>query len=84
MQKPIYVTQPYLPLLEEFVPYLQQIWDNKILTNGGLFHQQLEAALCEYLGVKHIILLNNGTVAMVSDVQPRSDPLWLPPVDSYQ
>lgn len=69
MQKPIYVTQPYLPPLEEFVPYLQQIWDNKILTNGGPFHQQLEAALCEYLGVKHISLFTNGTIALVTALQ---------------
>ena len=46
MKKPIYVTHPYLPPLEEFIPYLQQIWDKKILTNGGPFHQQLEQALC--------------------------------------
>ena len=55
MKKPIYVTHPYLPPLEEFIPYLQQIWDKKILTNGGPFHQQLEQALCNYLGVKHIV-----------------------------
>ena len=40
--KPIYVTQPYLPPLEEFIPYLEQIWGSKILTNGGPFHKQLE------------------------------------------
>lgn len=32
---PIFVTQPFLPPLEEFIPYLQKIWDNKILTNNG-------------------------------------------------
>ena len=69
MKKPIYVTQPYLPPLEEFVPYLQQIWDNKILTNVGPFHQQLERALCEYLGVKHISLFTNGTIALVTALQ---------------
>lgn len=67
--KPIYVTQPYLPPLEEFVPYLQEIWDSKILTNGGPFHQQLEAALCEYLGVKHISLFTNATIALVTALQ---------------
>lgn len=30
MGKPIYVTQPYLPPLEEFIPYLQEIWDKKM------------------------------------------------------
>lgn len=67
--KQIYVTQPYLPPLEEFIPYLEQIWENKILTNNGPFHQQLEKALCEYLGVEHISLFTNGTIALVTALQ---------------
>ncbi|UVW29731.1 DegT/DnrJ/EryC1/StrS aminotransferase family protein [Massilia sp. H6] len=69
--KPIYVTQPYLPPLEEFHDYLRQIWDNKILTNGGPFHQQLEAALCDYLGVEHLALFSNGTIALVTALQAQ-------------
>lgn len=69
MKKNIYVTQPTLPPLEEFIPYLQKIWDNKILTNGGPFHQQLEKDMCEYLGVEHICLFTNGTVALVTALQ---------------
>jgi dTDP-4-amino-4,6-dideoxygalactose transaminase len=67
--KPIYVTQPYLPPLEEFIPYLEQIWDNKTLTNGGPMHQQLEKALCDYLGVEHVALFNNGTIALLTALQ---------------
>ncbi len=67
--KPIYVTQPFLPPLEEFLPYLNKIWDSKILTNGGVFHQQLEKSLCEYLGVEHISLFANGTLALVTALQ---------------
>lgn len=66
---PIYVTQPYLPPLEEFIPYLKEIWDNKILTNGGPFHQELEQALCKYLGVEHLSLFTNGTIALVTALQ---------------
>jgi dTDP-4-amino-4,6-dideoxygalactose transaminase len=65
----IYVTQPDLPPLEEFVPYLRKIWDSKILTNGGPFHDQLERALCDYLGVRHIALFTNGTIALVTALQ---------------
>ena len=68
-KKNIYVTQPALPPLNEFIPYLQQIWDNKILTNGGPFHQQLEKALCEYLSVEHICLFTNGTIALITALQ---------------
>ncbi len=67
--KPIYVTQPHLPPLEEFLPYLQQIWDKKVLTNGGPFHTELERALCDYLGVGHISLFTNGTIALVTALQ---------------
>lgn len=66
---PIYVTQPSLPPLEEFLPYLQQIWDSKVLTNGGPFHLQLEQALCEFLGVKYLSLFTNGTIGLVTALQ---------------
>lgn len=66
---PIYVTQPSLPPLEDFIPYLQEIWDGKILTNGGPFHQRLEQALCDYLGVNHLSLFSNGTIALVTALQ---------------
>lgn len=69
MKKTIFVTQPSLPPLEEFIPYLQQIWDNKILTNNGPFHRQLESALCDYLGVEHLALFTNGTIALITALQ---------------
>lgn len=65
----IYVTSPLLPPLEEFIPYLEQIWQNKHLTNGGPFHQQLEQALADYLGVKYISLFANGTLALLTAFQ---------------
>lgn len=67
--KPIYVTEPDLPPLEEFIPYLKKIWECKWLTNNGPFHQQLEQALCEYLGVEHLSLFVNGTIALVTALQ---------------
>lgn len=65
----IYVTQPFLPPLEEFIPYLQEIWSNKILTNGGQFHQQLERELCSYLDVPYISLFSNGTLGLITALQ---------------
>src|SRR6185369_5758368 len=67
--KPIYVTQPYMPPLEEFVPFLEQIWNSKILTNGGPFHERFEKALCEYLGLEHVAAFTNGTIALVTALQ---------------
>ena len=69
MKKDIYVTQPFLPPLEEFLPYLEEIWRSKILTNCGPFHHQFEDALCEYLGVDHIAVFANGTLALVTALQ---------------
>lgn len=69
MKKIITVTSPLLPPLDEFIPYLEDIWDKKWLTNNGSYHQLLEKALCEYLGVKYISLFSNGTLALVSALQ---------------
>lgn len=66
---PIYVTRPDLPPLEEFLPHLRDIWDSRILTNGGPFHQRLEEALGEYLGVPHLSLFANGTIALITALQ---------------
>jgi dTDP-4-amino-4,6-dideoxygalactose transaminase len=67
--KPLYVTQPSLPPLEEFLPYLERIWQTKVLTNCGPFHQELEQALSSYLGVKHVSLFSNGTNALLVALQ---------------
>lgn len=60
----INVTKTYLPPLEEYNKYLEKIWDRVFLTNNGPLLQELEAELKEYLGVKHLFLVSNGTVAL--------------------
>jgi len=67
--KPTFVTQPFLPPLNELLPSLEKIWETRILTNGGPFHQELEAELCRYLGVKHVSLFTNATVALITALQ---------------
>jgi len=69
MSDKTYVTQPFLPPLEELQPYLEQIWRNRLLTNGGPLHEQLEQAMCDYLGIEHISLFTNGTLALVAGLQ---------------
>ncbi|MGA1977589.1 MAG: DegT/DnrJ/EryC1/StrS family aminotransferase [Bacteroidales bacterium] len=69
LSEPIYITQPALPPLEEFTEYLGQIWESKILTNNGPFHQQFEKELADYLGVKYLSLFVNGTLALVTALQ---------------
>lgn len=64
-----YVTQPHMPPLEEFLPYLEKIWSNRWLTNAGPFHQELETALAGFLGVGHVSLVANGTSALMIALQ---------------
>jgi dTDP-4-amino-4,6-dideoxygalactose transaminase len=67
--QPLYVTQPHLPPLEEFLPYLEEIWAGKKLTNNGPFHKQLEVALCDFLGVEYVSLFANATISLLAAVR---------------
>ena len=65
----ITVTSPLFPSLEDFIPMLKDIWDRKWLTNNGHYHQELEKALAEYLGVKYLSLFTNGTLPLITALQ---------------
>ncbi len=64
-----YVTQPFMPPLDEFIPYLEKIWKDKRVTNQGDFHNQLEKEIAEYLGVNYVSLCANGALALVIALQ---------------
>lgn len=66
---PITVTSPLLPSLDDFIPMLKDIWDRKWLTNNGHYHQELEKALADYLGVDYISLFTNGTLPLITALQ---------------
>jgi dTDP-4-amino-4,6-dideoxygalactose transaminase len=68
-EKQITVTSPLLPPLEEFIPYLEDIWRRKWLTNNGHYHQELEKALCDYLKVPYLSLFTNGTIPLIVALQ---------------
>lgn len=67
--EPLYVTKPSLPPLDDFIQLLRGVWDRRVLTNGGPLHQELEWALSAYLGLEHISLFTNATVALVTALQ---------------
>ena len=69
MSNPLTVTSPLLPDLDEFSTMLQNIWNNKWITNNGQYHQQLEEALCKYLNVPFISLFTNGTLPLLTALQ---------------
>jgi dTDP-4-amino-4,6-dideoxygalactose transaminase len=66
---PIFVTKPFLPPLEEFKEYLENIWTSRQLTNKGHYHEVFESKLAEHLGVKYVSLFSNGTLALISALQ---------------
>ena len=69
MNNTITVTSPLLPNLDEFQALLKEIWDIKWITNNGQFHERLEKALCEYLGVEFLSLFTNGTLPLITALQ---------------
>lgn len=58
------VTKPFLPPKNEYIEYINSIWEREWLTNQGPLVNELELQLKEYLGVKHILFLGNGTIAL--------------------
>lgn len=65
LSEPVYVTRPTMPALEDYNEYLRGIWDRRWLTNDGVLHKELERRLSEYLGVEHLSLFCNGTIALL-------------------
>jgi dTDP-4-amino-4,6-dideoxygalactose transaminase len=77
----ITVTKPFLPALEEYNKYLEKIWDLQWVTNNGPLVQQLEKELKEYLGVKHLLFVNNGTIALqiaIKALAPKGEIITTP------
>ncbi len=58
------VTKPFLPPIQEYQQYLQDIWKRNWLTNNGPLVNELELKLKEYLDVKHLLFVTNGTIAI--------------------
>lgn len=60
----INVTKVYLPDREKYLSYVNEIFDSGHLTNNGPFVQKLEKRLEEFLDVRNVILVSNGTAAL--------------------
>lgn len=58
------VTKPFLPPIQEYQSYLQDIWKRNWLTNNGPLVNELELKLKEFLGVRHTLYVTNGTIAL--------------------
>jgi len=58
------VTKPFLPPIEQYEAYVKGIWERNWLTNNGPLVNELESKLKEYLKVKHMLFMTNGTIAI--------------------
>jgi dTDP-4-amino-4,6-dideoxygalactose transaminase len=63
-EKPIYVTRPFLPPLEEFKQGLEEIWESRWLTNNGPIVRRFARDLCAFFESDNVCLFNNGTLAL--------------------
>ncbi|AUJ69479.1 dTDP-4-amino-4,6-dideoxy-D-glucose transaminase [Pseudoalteromonas sp. NC201] len=60
----IHVTSPYLPSMKKYIKYIEGIYERKWLTNNGPLVKELTARLEAYLGVKNLLLVSSGTMAL--------------------
>lgn len=58
------ITKPFLPPVEEYEQYVRGIWKRNWLTNNGPLVNELELKLKDHLGVKHLLFVTNGTIAI--------------------
>ncbi|NND55145.1 MAG: DegT/DnrJ/EryC1/StrS family aminotransferase [Gammaproteobacteria bacterium] len=63
--RPLYVARPDLPPLQDLLPALEELWQSRILSNEGRYHDEFEAALASYLGVDHVSLVTNATSGLL-------------------
>lgn len=60
----INVTKSYLPDLNEYVKMIGEIWQTHNLTNRGPMARKLEEDICNKLGVRNLLFVSNGTIAI--------------------
>lgn len=64
MSDRILVTRSSMPPFEEYCEEISSLWQSHWLTNMGVEHEKLEAALKEKLGVANLALFTNGHNAL--------------------
>jgi dTDP-4-amino-4,6-dideoxygalactose transaminase len=67
--KKLFTSRTRLPKLEEYVKYLKPLWKSHWLTNDGVYVKKLEKKLEKYWGVKHVVLVDHGTTALLLAVK---------------
>lgn len=60
----ILVTKPFLPPISDYHQYTEDIWKRNWLTNMGPLANDLELKLKDFLKVKNLLFVTNGTIAI--------------------
>jgi len=63
-EEKLHVGRPNIGDKTEFLKYVDQVFENKWLTNNGPLVQQLESKVADYHDVKHCVAMSNGTIAL--------------------
>jgi dTDP-4-amino-4,6-dideoxygalactose transaminase len=61
----LFVTRPALPPLHELMPFLEDMWSTRVLSNDGKYHEAFERELANYLRVPHVALVSNATLGLL-------------------
>lgn len=62
--QPLHVGRPNIGSREDFIRYIDEIFDRDWLTNNGPMVQQFEEKVADYHNVKHCVAMCNGTIAL--------------------
>ena len=62
---PLHVGQMNLPKWEHFENAFRDIFTRRYYTNHGPLAQELEGRLAEFFGVRHVVTMTNGTIALM-------------------
>ena len=60
----LHVGRPNIGNREHLLARINDILDNRWLTNNGPYVQEFQQRVADYLGVKHFVAIANGTVAL--------------------
>lgn len=83
LDKPVYVTNPLLPDINDFISEIETIYNSRWLTNMGEKHNNFEVELQHIVKVKNVSVFNNGTIALLValkalDFPPNSEIITTP------
>lgn len=74
MKEKIFVTRSSMPAYEDYIEMIKPLWESHWLTNMGIYHNQLQCELEEYLKVPNISLMSNGHMALEMALQAMDLP----------